>query len=275
MRSHPPVKEAAELESHPTRDLYAAPQVGNRFDWHVPHRGAPPPSPYANGIYHGRIILPATYPLKPPNFRFLTPTGRFEVNREICLSISGHHEETWQPAWGIRTALVAIRSFMDSEAKGQVGGLECDRSVRERMAGESGAWRCATCAKCNAEILKEREEACAEGGGEASEEVVPDELRLAYRDELDKTKGAEAAGDADTGAAEGAESSKKSSDTPPPVQSAPAPAPVPRHTRTGTQPVVIAPGRQQPQDRSLQWIDTGIYGIVAALVFLVLKKFAS
>jgi ubiquitin-conjugating enzyme E2 J1 len=123
--------------------------------------------------------------------------------------------------------------------------------------------------------LKEREEACAEGGGEASEEVVPDELRLAYRDELDKTKGAEAAGDADTGAAEGAESSKKSSDTPPPVQSAPAPAPVPRHTRTGTQPVIIAPGRQQPQDRSLQWIDTGIYGIVAALVFLVLKKFAS
>jgi ubiquitin-conjugating enzyme E2 J1 len=37
----------------------------------------------------------------------MTPSGRFEANREICLSISGHHEETWQPAWGVRTALVA------------------------------------------------------------------------------------------------------------------------------------------------------------------------
>jgi ubiquitin-conjugating enzyme E2 J1 len=37
----------------------------------------------------------------------MTPNGRFEANREICLSISGHHEETWQPAWGIRTAVVA------------------------------------------------------------------------------------------------------------------------------------------------------------------------
>jgi len=45
-------------------------------------------------------------------FRFLTPSARFEVNRDICLSMSGHHEETWQPAWGIRTALVALRAFM-------------------------------------------------------------------------------------------------------------------------------------------------------------------
>lgn len=25
--------------------------------------------------------------------------GRFEVGKKICLSISGHHPETWQPSW--------------------------------------------------------------------------------------------------------------------------------------------------------------------------------
>lgn len=27
------------------------------------------------------------------------PNGRFEVGKKICLSISGHHPETWQPSW--------------------------------------------------------------------------------------------------------------------------------------------------------------------------------
>eukprot|EP00136_Aspergillus_niger_P006259 XP_001397218.2 ubiquitin conjugating enzyme (UbcF) [Aspergillus niger CBS 513.88] len=119
------LKESADLQTNPSPYFHAAPvSESNLFDWHFTLLGPPPPSPYAGGIYHGRITLPPTYPLRPPSFRFLTPSGRFEVNREICLSISGHHEETWQPAWGIRTALIALRSFMDGDAKGQVGGLD-------------------------------------------------------------------------------------------------------------------------------------------------------
>ncbi|RAK85477.1 UBC-like protein [Aspergillus costaricaensis CBS 115574] len=119
------LKESTDLQTNPSPYFHAAPVSDtNLFDWHFTLLGPPPPSPYAGGIYHGRITLPPTYPLRPPSFRFLTPSGRFEVNREICLSISGHHEETWQPAWGIRTALIALRSFMDGDAKGQVGGLD-------------------------------------------------------------------------------------------------------------------------------------------------------
>lgn len=29
----------------------------------------------------------------------LKANGRFEVGKKICLSISGHHPETWQPSW--------------------------------------------------------------------------------------------------------------------------------------------------------------------------------
>ncbi|RHZ63038.1 ubiquitin-conjugating enzyme E2, partial [Aspergillus thermomutatus] len=132
------LKEASELASHPSPHFTAHPvSDSNLYDWHFTLAGPPPPSPYAGGIYHGRIVLPATYPLRPPSFRFLTPSGRFEVNREICLSISGHHEETWQPAWGIRTALIALRSFMDGDAKGQVGGLDVGDGVRRQYAAES------------------------------------------------------------------------------------------------------------------------------------------
>src|SRR5205809_1402819 len=135
------MKDAQELSSassSPSPYFHAHPvSDSNFFDWHFTLAGPPEPSPYANGIYHGRIILPPQYPLRPPSFRFLTPSGRFEVNREICLSISGHHEETWQPAWGLRTALVALRAFMGGEAKGQVGGMEAEAAVRERLARES------------------------------------------------------------------------------------------------------------------------------------------
>ncbi|KAL1849714.1 hypothetical protein Plec18167_005297 [Paecilomyces lecythidis] len=184
------MKEAAELsESAPSPSPhFCAHPVSdeNLFDWHFTIAGPPAPSPYANGIYHGRIVLPPQYPLRPPSFRFLTPSGRFEVNREICLSISGHHEETWQPAWGIRTALIAIRSFMDADAKGQVGGLEAKEEVRREWAEKSRGWTCDVCyggKKTNEQILTEWREVCKRKGivvdGDGGErEILPDELRF-------------------------------------------------------------------------------------------------
>lgn len=193
------MKEAAELSassSSPSPYFYAQPESdSNLFSWHFTLAGPPSPTPYANGIYHGRIDLPPQYPLRPPSFRFLTPSGRFEVNREICLSISGHHEETWQPAWGIRTALIAIRSFMEGEAKGQVGGMDAKEEARKEWAVKSRKWRCEACEKTNEEVLNEWREVCKEKGvglddgesGQASQrDAVPEELKLGYRDELGK-----------------------------------------------------------------------------------------
>lgn len=186
------------------------------------------------------------------------------MNREICLSISGHHEETWQPAWGVRTALVAIRSFMDTDAKGQIGGIECSKEARERMAKESNDWKCSTCGKSNADVMKERQELVDEieaTEGKRKDDEVPEELRLAYREDLGEKKDESTAGNFGTSV--------------PPPKSIPltpsAPAPVP--TRTTRAPVVqpLAPRSPGP---SLATIDLFIYGIVAVLLFMVLKKFA-
>ncbi|KIW87875.1 uncharacterized protein Z519_11459 [Cladophialophora bantiana CBS 173.52] len=187
------LKETAELSSpssNPNPAFFAGPvSDSDLHEWHFTLLGPPSPSPYAGGMYHGRITLPATYPLKPPNFRFLTPSGRFEVNREICLSISGFHEETWMPAWGVRTALTALRTFMaEKGSAGQVGGLEAPADVRKRLAKESRSWRCEACKKTNEAIMREWWDVCREAGVNVSAdedlglESLPEGMMLEARD---------------------------------------------------------------------------------------------
>jgi ubiquitin-conjugating enzyme E2 J1 len=255
------LKEASELASSPSADYHAAPLETDLFEWHFTIRGPPAPSAFEGGIYHGRIVLPPAYPLKPPSFRFLTPSGRFEVNREICLSISGHHEESWQPAWGIRTALVAIRSFMDTDAKGQLGGMDAGETVRRKMAKESKEFRCASCGRGNAEVMKEQEEAAA--GEESRAEEVPEQLKLAYREDLDKGKAQEKV--EGKGAAAGAVTS--------PV--APQPLVLPA-TSTVQAPVVQTQQRRAPaaqEDGLPAWIDRAIIGIVFAILAILWLRF--
>jgi ubiquitin-conjugating enzyme E2 J1 len=186
----------------------------------------------------------------------------------------------------VRTALVAIRSFMDTDAKGQLGGIECSKDARERMARESGNWACAGCGKSNGEIMKEKEAAVKEieeKEGARKEDEVPDELRLAYRDELgnkeegeaetkDKGKGKAIESEVQQEASNRTAASAPAVSVPsvaPTTSSAPAPTP----TRT-TQAASVQQMVQQSPDRSLAWIDTCIYGVIAMLLFMVLKKFA-
>ena len=48
-------------------------------------------TPYAGGVYHGVLQFPANYPLAPPHVIMRTETGRFEVNKKICFSMSSYH----------------------------------------------------------------------------------------------------------------------------------------------------------------------------------------
>lgn len=310
------MREAQELSSAPSPDYTATPLETDLFEWHFTLRG-PPGSAYEEGLYHGRIVLPPTYPLRPPSFRFLTPSGRFEANREICLSISGHHEETWQPAWGVRTALVALRSFMETDPKGQLGGLEMPDAVRRRMAAESKSWRCNGCGgRTNEEIIRECEEAAnaaAEEAGSSSgaqkEVEVPAELKMGFRDEMEKAAAAAAAtaavagggatvppsgpnieavapADDDSETAELAEGfvqtvprtqTDLSAGAARPGQTVPQPTrtvPLPNGTNNNTPGVQ---GLQQQQRQPIQddgvprWIDRVIAALVVCLVGMILK----
>ncbi|CAH4038072.1 ubiquitin-conjugating enzyme E2 J1-like [Pieris brassicae] len=137
------MREAIEL-AEATEEYCARPLEDNLFEWHFTVRG-PPGTDFEGGIYHGRILLPKEYPMHPPHIILLTPNGRFEVNKKICLSISGYHPETWQPSWSIRTALLALIAFMPSPAEGTIGALDYSPAERKTLAKKSASWACAKC----------------------------------------------------------------------------------------------------------------------------------
>ncbi|KAL7918189.1 ubiquitin-conjugating enzyme/RWD-like protein [Trichoderma austrokoningii] len=279
------LREAAELSSTPSPDYTAEPLESDLFEWHFTLRG-PPNSAYSQGVYHGRIVLPPAYPLRPPSFRFSTPSGRFEANREICLSISGHHEETWQPAWGIRTALVALRSFMETDVKGQLGGMVTTEAVRRRLAQESGSFKCATCAKSNADIIAECEDRCKEATSPCQEISIPAELNMGWRDELEAAKNSQSLSTRQTenssGLAQGgelpiAEPSEAElaegfvQTTPNVTDDVPAHPPAPMLGIRNRQP----PSTTIPAGTGVEavplWIDRVIVALVILLVAIVLK----
>lgn len=253
----------------------------------------------------------------------MTPSGRFEANREICLSISGHHEETWQPAWGVRTALVAyvatpkkfkkkfnlcranvmcvtcrLRSFMETDARGQLGGLETTDAVRQRLAAESPSFKCAACGKTNGEIIKECEERASQASSSAQEVEVPKELNMGWRDEMEaKKKKKKSENKADDDSAEAAELAEGfvqtapiaavdnstlaiNNNPPTPTRTTgPNPAPVPagRAPNAAATVPLPAPGAQRQQIRRASddgvpvWLDRMIVVLVVLLVALVLK----
>lgn len=52
----------------------SSPLQDNLFEWHFSVRG-PPDSDFDGGVYHGRIVLPPEYPMKPPSIILLTVRG--------------------------------------------------------------------------------------------------------------------------------------------------------------------------------------------------------
>uniref|UniRef100_A0A8C4QL29 Ubiquitin-conjugating enzyme E2, J1 n=1 Tax=Eptatretus burgeri TaxID=7764 RepID=A0A8C4QL29_EPTBU len=148
------MREAIELRE-PTEQYYAQPLQDNLFEWHFSVRG-PTDSPFALGVYHGRILLPSGYPLQPPEIILLTPSGRFEVGKKVCLSISGHHPETWQPSWSIRTALLALIGFMTTRGEGALGSLDYPPSEQLLLALRSRETCCDVCGAKMDRVLLER-----------------------------------------------------------------------------------------------------------------------
>ncbi|KAJ6324669.1 hypothetical protein OIU76_011877 [Salix suchowensis] len=130
------LQEFREAQSNPSEDFMSLPLEENIFEWQFAIRG-PTGTEFDGGIYHGRIQLPAEYPFKPPSFMLLTPNGRFETQTKICLSISNHHPEHWQPSWSVRTALVALIAFMPTSPNGALGSLDYKKEERRVLAVKS------------------------------------------------------------------------------------------------------------------------------------------
>lgn len=204
-KTNPAIKrimaEVRELEKNPSYRYSARPLEDNMFEWHFTIRG-PVGTDFEGGIYHGRILLPPEYPLKPPNIVFLNHNGRFVMGTKICLSISAYHEETWQPAWSIRTMLEALISFLPTEGGGAIGAIDWSKEERQRLAKASHTFYCKRCDCYVKDLLTEptAEELAAErGGGTAPPEMKDAISQLSIRTEGGAAEAAGAAGAAGAG----------------------------------------------------------------------------
>ena len=137
----------------PSDDFYANPIKDDMFCWHFTIRG-PPDTEFEGGLYHGIIKLPMSYPNRPPSIMFLTPNGRFDVNMDVCLSMTRYHKEEWQAAWTIRSMLEAIIAFFPvKEDHDAIGALDSSIESRKHFAKLSIKYRCDTCGPI-AKLLK-------------------------------------------------------------------------------------------------------------------------
>lgn len=114
-------KEYKAMAENPPPFIMARPNESNILEWHYIITG-PPETPYENGQYHGTLTFPSDYPFKPPAIRMITPSGRFQENTRLCLSMSDYHPNTWNPGWSVSTILNGLLSFMTSD-EGTTGSI--------------------------------------------------------------------------------------------------------------------------------------------------------
>ena len=204
--------ELRDQHKNPSPSFTAEPLENDLFDWHFTLRG-PKDTVYSDGIYHGRLILPLSYPLKPPKFLMFNHSGRFEVGREICMSNTSFHPDLWQPAWTIRTILEGLISFFPEETEGAIGALKANDETRRALALNSWTWTCPSCGNLtelwknhlakfpeldqrlptDAQIEgkvgeKEKEEREQEEEAKKKEEQVREEVKEEVKEEVNKPK---------------------------------------------------------------------------------------
>ncbi|VEU23318.1 DEKNAAC104477 [Brettanomyces naardenensis] len=129
------VKEYKQIRENPPPYIIARPSESNILDWHYVITG-PPGTPYEGGQYHGRVTFPSEYPFKPPRIKMCTPSGRFEINQRICLSMSDFHEELWNPSWSVATIINGLLSFMTSDER-TTGSIVTPESTKRELARRS------------------------------------------------------------------------------------------------------------------------------------------
>ncbi|AYV82369.1 MAG: ubiquitin-conjugating enzyme E2 [Homavirus sp.] len=94
-------------------------------------------SDFAGGYYIGKIILNQGYPYTPPDFMMLTPNGRFQVGKKICLSNTGFHSDQWSPSWTICANLIGILSIMLDDNDDGIAHDHKSKAEREALAKNS------------------------------------------------------------------------------------------------------------------------------------------
>ncbi|KAJ5760670.1 hypothetical protein N7520_007826 [Penicillium odoratum] len=151
------LKESIDIHKNPSPYFTAAPiSDTNLHDWHFTLAGPPHTNPLRRRPLPWAHNLPTNLP--PPTPLIPLPNTIWPLR-----------------TWGVRTALLAIRSeIMGGESKGQVGGVESSTELRREYAKVSSEWACRECGVSNGEIMRDWWGICVEKGVEVDVEGLGD-----------------------------------------------------------------------------------------------------
>jgi len=134
------LKEYKTLKKDPVKLIRTKPLETNILEWHYVIEGTPD-SYYAGGFYHGKLVFPPEYPLKPPSILMFTPSGRFKINHRLCLNVSDYHPESWNPMWSVSTILTGLHTFM-LDTSPTFGSVNSTPEEKRRYAKLSLGFNC-------------------------------------------------------------------------------------------------------------------------------------
>jgi ubiquitin-conjugating enzyme E2 J2 len=128
--------ELKMLQKDPLECIDIYPDPDDVRVWYFLIRG-PDDSDYNGGWYIGKLILTENYPVTPVDFYMLTPNGRFDIEKKICLTISSYHSDQWSPIWSIQKILGAFLSVMTSDFDSGISHIKKLPAERKALANSS------------------------------------------------------------------------------------------------------------------------------------------
>lgn len=108
------INEQSRLQKSKLGFAQIYPNENNPMEFHFLLKGHDD-SEYKGGYYIGKIKIDKEYPAKAGDFMMLTPSGRFDINKNICLSNSAYHQDEHTPLWSIENMVVGMASIFHEE----------------------------------------------------------------------------------------------------------------------------------------------------------------
>ena len=127
-------REFQEIIDNPNDNILVSYSEDLISEWHFLFTGLNG-TPFEGGEYHGMLMFSEDYPFSPPSIRFITPNGRFQINKRV--ELSHFYPVCWKPSYTVSSFLQGVYSFMMTETTDTVGSLERNESEIKKLAGKS------------------------------------------------------------------------------------------------------------------------------------------
>jgi ubiquitin-protein ligase len=128
--------EVKILNKEPLHYATAYPDEEDPLTWYFLIEGQKD-TEYEGGRYLGKIVHSPSYPVSPPDYYMFTPSGRYDINKKICLTNSSYHKGDWSSTWNIKTILIAYYSIWLDDSEHGISHIKKTKEERLQMAKES------------------------------------------------------------------------------------------------------------------------------------------